>query len=373
MVEDRNSDAIPSPRTLRQLAWPFLKVGTLGFGGGLGMVALLRSEVVQRRRWLSDDELTTGLALGQLLPGPFISNYCWYIGHHLKGWRGAVVAGGSMILPSFLFVTILSALYFEFHTIPVVTHIFRGIGPVITAVIMWAAIDMRKAMLRGYQGLIAFVFAFGLFVMRVDPVVTVIATGILGLILRRARRGPALWALPLLVFHPRKAIELFCVFLKTGAVVFGGGYAAIPFIGNEVSIVRDWLSRQEFIDGVALGQITPGPVAITATFVGFKVMGIPGALIATVAIFLPSLLMLLVLVRIYRRIEHNPDVTAFFDGLKAAVVAILLSTGLFFCLEYCANLAFGILTALCLALLVFLRIPPLYLIPLGAIAGFLFG
>ena len=150
-------------------------------------------------------------------------------------------------------------------------------------------------------------------------------------------------------------------------MIFGGGYAAIPFIQNEVCAVRNWLTTKEFVDAVALGQMTPGPVAITATFVGFKVMGIPGALIATLGIFLPSFLMLLIMVRIYRRISSNVYVKSFFNGIKSAVVAILLSTGVFFIILNWQQPAYAVFGIVALFLLLFIKFEPIFLILAGAL------
>jgi chromate transporter len=317
--------------TLRDLTKSIIKVGIFGFGGGLGMLALLRAECVKKKKFITDSELSTAVALGQMLPGPFIPNYCEYIGYHLFGIRGALAAGAALILPSFLLMLVLSWFYLTYNTLPGITLIFKGIGAVITSIILWAAYEMGRVLIRDARGIIVFFFALALFLLRFDPILTVLLCGILSIVIEQIKlRRNMLLAVPLILFDLKKALELFAIFFKIGAIIFGGGYAAIPFIQNEVCNLRTWLTAKEFIDGVALGQMTPGPVAITATFVGFKVMGIPGAIIATLGIFLPSFLMLMALVRIYQRISGNKYVISFFDGIKSAVVAILISTGFFF-------------------------------------------
>ncbi|MEO0107526.1 MAG: chromate efflux transporter [candidate division WOR-3 bacterium] len=359
---------------LRELARPFLKVGLFGFGGGAGMLAILRAECVKKKKLISDDELATAVAIGQMLPGPFVPNYCEYIGYCLRGIRGAVVAGVSLLLPSFILMLILSYLYLAFHTLPAINQIFKGIGTVMTAIILWASLDMGKVLIKDFKGILVLGFALVLFLIKFDPVLTVLLAGGLNIALQHLKTPKLFFAVGIFLFDIKKIAELFWIFFKIGAVIFGGGYAAIPFIQNEVCFYRNWLTDKEFLDGFALGQITPGPVAITATFVGFKVQGIIGAVVSTVGIFLPSFLMLLILVRIYKRIEHNQYVKSFFDGIKSAVVAILLSTGIFFIPINWSYLPYAIFGILCLLILIFLpkKIDPIFLIIAGVGFSFIF-
>ncbi len=359
---------------LKTIAKTFFKIGLIGFGGGPGMLAIIRSECVKKKKLVCDDELTTAVAIGQMLPGPFVPNYCEYIGYCLAGLKGAVVAGIFLLLPSFIIMLILSYLYFSFHTLPAINQVFKGIGAAMTAIIIWAGIDMGRLIINKFNRVIVFVFAFILFLVKFDPVLTVLSAGGLSIILEQIKSPKIFLAVPIFLFDLRKAIELFGIFLKIGAVIFGGGYAAIPFIQNEVCFYRDWLTTREFLDGFALGQITPGPVAITATFVGFKVMGIIGALISTIGIFLPSFLMLIILIKVYKKIEQNCYVQSFLNGVKSAVVAILLSTGIFFIPVNWFNIVYGIFGLLCLfILLVVKKIDPFIIVVVGVILGLIIG
>lgn len=359
---------------LRELAKPFLKVGLLGFGGGIGMLAILRGECVKNRKMITDNELTNAVAIGQMLPGPFVPNYCEYIGYILCGIKGAVVAGVSLLLPPFILMLILSYIYLTFNTLPAIEQIFKGIGAVMTAIILWAGYDMGKLLINNLNRILVFVFALIMFLIRFDPVLTVLFAGLLNIILERIKSPKIFFAVPIFLFDLNKLIELFWIFFKTGTVIFGGGYAAIPFIQNEVCVYRDWLTKKEFLDGFALGQITPGPVAITATFVGFRVMGIIGALVSTIAIFLPSFLMLIILVRIFKKIEQNRFVISFLNGLKSAVVAILLSTGIFFISANWFDVPYGIFGIICLGLLIFMKkVDPLLFVIAGIVFGLIIG
>ncbi|UCG29550.1 MAG: chromate efflux transporter [candidate division WOR-3 bacterium] len=359
-------------KSLRELTKSIFKVGLFGFGGGLGMLALLRTECVRKKQFITDDDLCTAVALGQMLPGPFVPNYCEYIGYHLYGIRGAVAAGAALIVPSFILMIILSWFYLTYQTLPGIALIFKGIGAVITSIILWASFEMGRVLIKSIKGVLIFFFALTLFLLKFDPVLTVIISGLLGIAFEHMRfTRSAVLAVPLFLFDLNRAAELFGIFTKIGAVIFGGGYGAIPFIQNEVCTIRNWLTAKEFVDAVALGQMTPGPVAITATFIGFKVMGIPGALVATLGIFLPSFLMLLILVRIYRKISTNKYVNSFFNGIKSAVVAILLSTGVFFVLLNWQQPAYAVFGIAALFALLFLKIEPIFLILAGAVFSFI--
>ncbi len=355
-------------KTLRRLTVSIFKVGLFGFGGGLGMLAILRAECVKKKKFISDDELCTAVAIGQMLPGPFVPNYCEYIGYHLFGVRGALACGAALVLPSFILMIILTWFYLTYSTLPGITLVFKGIGAVITSIILWASYEMGRVLIKNVKGAVIFFFALALFLLKFDPILTVIISGLVGIAFEHVKFSRhALFAVPLFLFDFRKAAELFGIFAKIGTIIFGGGYAAIPFIQNEVCSVRNWLTAKEFVDAVALGQMTPGPVAITATFVGFKVMGIPGALIATLGIFLPSFLMLLVIVRIYKKIHTNIYVNSFFNGIKSAVVAILLSTGVYFVLLNWQQPAYAAFGVIALFVLLFLKFEPIFLILAGAV------
>ncbi len=360
--------------SLRTIARTFFKVGLIGFGGGVGMLAILRSECVKKKKLICDDELTTAVAIGQMLPGPFVPNYSEYIGYCLHGTKGAIVAGFFLLLPSFVMMVVLSHLYFLFHALPAINQVFKGIGAVMTAIIFWAGYDMGRLLVNSLSRIIVFVFAMILFLVKFDPVLTVIIAGLLNILLEQIKSPKILFAVPLFFFDLKKAIELFWIFFKIGAVIFGGGYAAIPFIKNEVCIYRDWLTQREFLDGFALGQITPGPVAITATFVGYRVMGIFGAIISTIAMFLPSFIMLMLLIRIYKKIEKNKYVQSFLGGIKSAVVAILVSTAIFFVPANWFSIPYGIFGVACLGCLIFIKnIEPFLLIIAGVAFGLIAG
>jgi chromate transporter len=367
---------------LRDIALTFLRVGAFGFGGGVGMLAIIRNAVVERRRWVTEEQLSVAVAFGQMLPGPFVSNYAEYIGHELRGWRGMTVAVVALLLPCLVLMTALAALYFRFGSVPVVARIFAGVQPVVVAVLAWATYTIGRVNVRKWQAwLIAAIAAAALFA-RLDVLLVVVGCGLLGIGLAGAWRRhspaaaaalPLLWlgsmsgaALPLVL---GRAAELALVFLKVGTVIFGGGFAAIPFLEHEVVTVHQWLSMREFIDGVALGQMTPGPVAIMGAFIGYKVLGLPGALVATLGTFLPSAFMLIGLIHVYRRIRDNQLVRGFLSGVMPAVVGMLFVATVSLGRTAISGPVPAVMAPLALALLIRFRPDPVWLILGGGLVG----
>lgn len=388
---------ISSKVRIKDLILVFLKIGAIGFGGGVAMLALIRQNVVQRRKWITDDELSVGVAMGQMLPGPFVSNYVEFIGYQLRGLKGMTISVIAFLIPSFLAMTILSYLYFRFQSILILQQIFWGIKPVIAAILLWASLEIGKVNVRNWKALLIALVAFFALLFRIDVLLTIIVCGILGVVFytKPKKIGLLIFILfigllsnqtiksvlatplvessnqPVSLSSIAKGFELFGIFFKIGAIIFGGGYASIPFIKHEVVDLRNWLSAKEFIDGVALGQVTPGPVAITATFVGYKVLGVIGAIIATVGVFLPSFLLLLLLIRIYNRIAHQPIVQGFIAGIKPAIVGMLFSATVFIGSKSIIDYRTALLAVLGFILLYRFKVDPLWLILGGGFLGWL--
>jgi chromate transporter len=399
----------PKRVSLRDIAHVFAKVGTIGFGGGVGMLAIIRQEVVERRRWIDDAQLSVAVAMGQMLPGPFVSNYAEYIGYELRGMRGMVTAVVALLAPCFVLMCGLSFLYFRFGSVPLVTKLFSGVQPVVVGILAWATWSIGKANITNWRSVAIGVIAAAALFLKVDVLLVVVGCGVLGIPLNgkgsrdrgiegasepkaevrrqksegrseggaggRLRMLSLAPLLPLLVVAAavpvawQKAGELALVFLKVGTVIFGGGFAAIPFLQHEVVDVHHWLSMREFIDGVALGQITPGPVAITAAFIGYKVLGFWGALIAALGTFLPSSLMLWGLIHVYRRVQYNRVVQGFLSGVMPAVTGMILTATVFVGRTAIHGSVQAVVAPLALCLLLRYRLEPVWLILGGALVG----
>jgi len=372
--------ATGTPRvSLKELARVFGRVGLFGFGGGVGMLALIRRETVEQRRWITDRQLATGVALGQLLPGPFVSNYAEFIGYELRGLKGMTVAVVALLTPCFLLILGLSWLYFRFGGVPLVARLFSGVQPVVVGILASATWSISRANIRSWPAVFIGLGAAAALLLRGDVMLIVLAAGAAGIILAKSWRrnlplgAVGLWlgmssglGLPLLL---ARAGELALVFFKVGAVVFGGGFAAIPVLQHEVVDLRGWLTMKEFIDCVALGQLTPGPVAIMGVFIGYKVLGLPGALIATLGTFLPSALMLLGLLQVYSRVREHSLVKGFMSGVLPAVCGLLLGATVAVGRTALPGVTQVIVALLALALLLRFRLNPAWLVLAGALIG----
>jgi chromate transporter len=387
-VSDPRSDEAAPRVALRDLMLTFAKVGAFGFGGGMGMLAILRENVLDRKRWISEQEFSTAVAMGQMTPGPFIPNCVEYIGYRLRGLKGMVVSALAFLLPSTLAILALSIVYFRYGSVPAVQAAFRGVEPVVAGILVVATWQFAQRSCRNWRSMLIALLAFLALLARVDVLLTIVVCGLLGVMLFVNLRDRRIWGFAPWLFAPwfvpgafalqassgfgavlRRGAELFGVFCKIGAIVWGGGFAAIPFIQHEVVDVRDWLTAKEFIDGVALGQITPGPVAITATFVGYRVLGIAGAALATIGMFLPSFIILLILLRVYDRIKDHYLVKGFLQGIMPAVVGMLLSAALVIGRESITNLPTATLGLISLVLLLVAKLDPIWLVLGGAAVG----
>lgn len=371
---------------LREIAGVFAKVGTIGFGGGVGMLAIIRQEVVEKRKWIDDQELSTAVAMGQMLPGPFVSNYAEYIGYRLRGIKGMITAVSFLLLPSFLLMCLFGFIYFRYGRLPWVEKIFAGIQPMVVSILVWATWSIGRANVKNWRNAIIGLISVLMLILKIDVLLVVLLCGFLGIVfnaLWQRKRGMtstlgivflpllitgnnAVFGLPLIL---QKAGDLSIVFLKMGTVIFGGGFAAIPFLQHEVVEMRHWLTTKEFIDAVAIGQMTPGPVAIMATFIGYRVLGFLGALLATLGTFLPSSLMLLGLIHGYERVKTNRLIQDFLSGVLPAVCGMLLVSTFFIAKNSITGVLSAIMAILALVLLLRFRVEPVWIILAGAILG----
>jgi chromate transporter len=328
--------------TLSEIARAFLYVGIIGFGGGLAILAQIQRHVVEKLKWLSREEFGEATAVIQPLPGVIAVNISCYIGFKLRHWAGGLVAVMGMILPAFASMLLLSEFYLRFKEVPDLDRVFRGMTPAIAAFILVAAYKLGRVVIRSPWDWPVTAFSFlALSFWNLGVVRTVLISGALGLLARAWKRWPVdelyllglvpSWvgfALSAAILWNNDFWRLLYVFAKIGTFTFGGGYVMVPFLEGEVVQNFGWLNHREFVDSVAMGQITPGPVVITATFVGYKVLGIVGACLTTVAVFLPSYFITLAISFYYQRFRRNQVVQAFLRGVTPSVVGMLASATL---------------------------------------------
>ena len=416
----REIERIAKTPTLGGLFLSFLKIGTVGFGGGLAVIAQIRTLAVQQRHWLSEEEFASGFALAQTLPGTSAGNITTYVGLRIRGWRGAAVSIAGFILPSMLMMIVLAILYRHLRYLPDTDRLFHGLNAAVVALIIVTAWRVgRNTLAKPWQWFLAVFACIVVAFFSFTVIEVVLAAGLIGIFIdsyaekqlrklgklrgvasrrkrisarvtlqRRRRRIRATHfvggyltraiaeervrqaALPapdetaaaeeqtapedaadksnnpptssdkkfrsLALFGVAMPIlakfalllTLSTLFLRIGTVTFGGGFVMIPLIESEVVDYHHWLTHQEFVDATALGQVTPGPVLITATFIGYRVAGTLGALVATISIFLPSFLITVVAGSSLARFHTNKIVQSFLKGVTPAVVGLLVAAGI---------------------------------------------
>jgi chromate transporter len=315
-----------------------LRLGLVGFGGPVALVGQMERELVTERGWVTKDQMREAVAVCQSLPGPLAIQVGIYISYLRGGFWGAWAGGWSFIFPNFVIVAALGALYVHFGGLQPVTAIFYGVAPAVIALILHSCYRLAKlGMEDGLQWMLAAV-CFGVtVVLQTEVALLFIGAGIVGILYygtlwRRASSGTTLLAAaPMVPFAPMAPVatastlgKILLFFLKAGALTFGSGLVIVPFLQEGVVQQYGWLSERDFLIAVAIGMISPGPVVITATFVGYLAAGFWGALAATVGIFLPSFILVLVAAPILARHRSNRNVQGFVKGAYAAAIGTIL-------------------------------------------------
>ena len=328
--------ALPQRRPLREIVTYFLRLGTLGFGGPVALVGQMEKELVQERGWLTGEEMRDAVAVSQSLPGPLAIQVGIFIAYLRGGFWGAWAGGWAFILPNFLIVAALAALYVHFGGLSWMTAVFYGVSPAVIALIIHSCYRLAKL---GMEDWLQWVIAAACFVVTVwleaEVAILFIISGVVGVLyygsLLRGRKPPteALMALAPIGISTKAASfdilgRLLAFFLKAGSLTFGSGLVIVPFLEKGLVQQTGWLNGQEFLVAVAVGMISPGPVVITATFVGYLVAGFWGSLVSTVGIFLPSFLLILIVAPILTRHRANPNVQGFVKGAYAAAIGTIL-------------------------------------------------
>lgn len=343
MRDFQKQPAQPSP-SLGRLFLSFLRLGITAFGGP-AMIAHIRELAVGRERWLDEESFRDGVALCQTIPGATAMQMAAYVGLRLKGVRGAIAGYLGFGLPAFLLMTTLSALYARTHALPAVVAVFSGLQAIIVAIVANAALSFGRNSLTNWRHGIVALVAAGLFGLAVHPVLILILAALLSLALNSGqpapRQGEPRDQLPstarplffllaataagfaLLAFFRYDLAQLALLLARIDLMAFGGGFASVPLLFHEIVETRAWLDAPAFLDGIALGQLTPGPIVITATFVGYLLHGFFGAFIATVAMFLPSLLLLIGTAPHFARLHASRRFNRAIDGVLCSFVGLL--------------------------------------------------
>lgn len=324
---------------LAEVAALALRLGFTAFGGPAVHIAMLRDEVVTRRHWITDSYFLDLLGATNLIPGPNSTEMVMHIGHVRAGRRGLVVAGACFILPAACIVLALAWLYGQYGTTPAAAWLLYGIKPVIIAVVLQALWGLSKTAIKSRFLAVIGVGTFVLYLLGVNELVLLLGGGLLVMLVEngirlRAGAPPLAALLPLVGFAPRgwaalpaeapaNLLQLFLTFLKIGAVLYGSGYVLLAFLRNDFVNRLGWLTDQQLLDAVAIGQFTPGPVFTTATFIGYVVGSWPGAVLATAGIFLPSFVFVAAVNPFVPRLRRSPWMSALLDGVNVTALGLM--------------------------------------------------
>lgn len=327
-----------SPTSLWDLARLFLKLGTIAFGGPAAHIAMMENEIVRRRNWMTRDEFLDLLGATNLIPGPNSTEMAIHIGHRQRGWPGLLVAGTCFILPAALIVTAFAWAYVTYGSLPQVAGVLYGVKPVIIAVVLDALWSLGRAAIKTvFLGAIV-VAGVILTFLGIHELLVLLGAGVITgfgrLILRQIRSGRNAFVLKspialLLQVSGAATTQfglwpLFLFFLKVGAVLYGSGYVLLAFIRADLVERWHWLTETQLLDAIAVGQVTPGPVFTTATFIGYVLAGTKGAIVSTVGIFLPAFVFVAISGPLVPRIRKSATAGAFLDGVNAAALALML-------------------------------------------------
>jgi chromate transporter len=321
--------------SLRDLVFYYLRLGALGFGGPVALCGQMERELVEERKWLSRDEMRDGIAVCQSLPGPLAIQVGIYVSYLRGGLLGAWAGGWAFILPNFIIVCALGALYVHFSGLPILTAIFYGVSPAVIALILHSCYRLAKL---GMEDWLQWAIAAACFLVtvavRAEVAVLFVASGLIGVLyygslFRRRATAPSATAVSGAAGIGKIAGfpilgKLLLFFLKAGSLTFGSGLVIVPFLEKGLVQNTGWLNERQFLVAVAIGMISPGPVVITATFVGYLVAGFWGATVSTIGIFLPSFLFVLLVAPILIRHRAQPDVQGFVKGAYAAAIGTIL-------------------------------------------------
>ncbi len=383
--------------TLAEVILFFLRLGFTAFGGPAAYIAMMRQEVVERRNWISDKRFLDLLSIINLIPGPNATELAIYLGYIRAGWLGLIVGGVCFIGPAVLIVLALAWAYATYGSLPEVSWLFYGIKPVVIAIIAQALLGLSRTIMKGVEQIVLALLVLVLYLFGINVLILLFG----GALLFGITRGVERWLKPksevavaLLPFSfgsiggmwqkfaalslsigavspavPFSMLTLFLTFLKIGAVLYGSGYVLLAFLRTDFVLHLHWLTDRQLLDAVSIGQFTPGPLFTTATFIGYLLGGWAGALLATVAIFLPSFVFVALIHPLATTLRRSPWTSALLDGVNVAAVALM--AGVF--IQLGQNALIDVLTwaiaLVALAVLLRFKIDSVWLILAGAAVG----
>lgn len=332
----RQLTPLQQKQRLKELASVFFQLGAIAFGGPAAHIALMNDEVVKRRQWLSNEQLLDLLGVTNLLPGPNSTELAIHIGYERAGWRGLLVAGSCFILPAMLIVWLLAAIYVRYQTVPQVEWLLYGIKPVIIAIVVQALWNLGKKALKDIPTTVVGLGVIGGYIFGLNELLLLLLAGITVMLVKNLGRSQGRFEgallLPIsgilaqssnsLVTSPSWQ-SVFLFFLKIGSVLYGSGYVLLAFLQRDLVERSGWLTSQQLLDAVAIGQFTPGPVFTTATFIGYLLAGNAGAIAGTIGIFLPAFALVFVVNPWVPKLRSSSWFGGILDGVNAASLGLM--------------------------------------------------
>ena len=378
-------NAVPDSRvSLATIALVFLKLGTIAFGGPAAHIAMMEDEFVTRRQWLTREQFLDRLGAASLIPGPSSTEMAIFIGYEMRGWRGLLVAGCCFILPAALIVSLLARAYVRYGTLPKVNGVLYAVKPVVIAVVIQAFWKLAHTAVKtawlGIITVVALVF-YGITHHELLTLAVSAALAAVPAMYRHSRRGIRL---PLLLLTRIPAVasamavpfglwRLFLIFAKVGAVLFGSGYVLLAFLRTDLVDRLHLLTEKQLLDSVAVGQVTPGPVFTTATFIGYVIRGVPGAVVATIGIFLPAFFFVALSGIVVPRIRKSPLAAALLDGVVVGSLALMGIVAWQLGRQAVIDLPSLAILLVSAALLLVFRVNSAWLVAAAAIVGWFYG
>jgi chromate transporter len=387
MNEAQNQSVIKTPK-LSELAFVFGKMGTTAFGGPAAHIAMMEEEVVRRRQWLSKEEFLDMLGATHLIPGPNSTEMAIHIGHKMAGWRGLFVAGSTFIVPAFLIVWAIAWFYVKYGSLPAIQSLFLGVKPVILAVIGQAIWSLSRTAVKDRILAVLAALALALYLVWSNEIIILFLIALLNLIVRQKLRPPqskSLWLalLSTVFFSPllklnaqimdssKAGVEhLFWYFAKVGSVLFGSGYVLIAFLQSDLVDKHQWISQQQLVDAITVGQFTPGPVFTTATFIGYLISGNQGAVLATIGIFAPAFFFVAVSAPFLPALRKSRWTAPILDGLNVASLSLMAGAALILAKDTIGSIYGILIFALSLVLLIKFKINSAWLILGASLLGY---
>ena len=364
---------------LSEVTLLFLKLGFTAFGGPAAHIGIMHDEVVMRRKWLTDEEFLDLLGATNLIPGPNSTEMAIHIGYLRAGWPGLIAGGLCFVMPATLIVLGLSWLYTQYGNTPQLAWLMYGIKPVVIAIIAQALWTLGRKAFKNTLAIIIGISVFMLYFFKFNEIALLFAGGLIIMLVKNYQRlhksSPAVLipfgGISLAQAIPFNASTLFFTFLKIGSVLYGSGYVLLAFLRNDFVLRLGWLTDQQLIDAIAIGQITPGPLFTAATFVGYILGGTSGALLATLGIFLPSFIFVLILNPLIPKIRNSDWASSLLDGVNASSLGLMAAVTFQLATTSLTDFPAAAITLVSLILLLRYKINATWLIAGGAIAGFI--